>query len=103
MSRLLSHWGNITVGIPHDREQTPLRNRLDLEFADSRTFSQALFKEFARGGRRTVTAKLVEDKTGFPWSPSKSASSKRGKIRVAKKIAPMNSEHSQRITATAND
>lgn len=77
MNSLLSHWGNITVGIPHDMERTPLRNRLDLEFADSRTFALALFKEFTRGGRRTVTAKLVEDKAGLPWPPSKSMSSKR--------------------------
>lgn len=67
MNRFISHWGNISTGSHSEKQRIPLRSLFDLEIADSRTFSQALFREFTKAGRRRVATKLIEESTNYPW------------------------------------
>lgn len=70
MDQTSSHWGDLTVGILRNGPRKPIRSVVDSELSETRAFTERLYKEFTRDGRRTLVARLVEGKGFFPWPTS---------------------------------
>lgn len=74
MDKTSFHWGDLTVGILRNGPRKPIRSVVDSELSETRTFTEQLYKEFTRDGRRSLAARLVEGKGNFPWPTSLSTS-----------------------------
>lgn len=63
------HWGSIHVGLLDKSERTPLRNVIESELFETRTFAERLYRDFSRTSRRAVTARLIRKRESLPWPP----------------------------------